>query len=388
MKKGKLVVALIVLAAAGVALAALTGRLGKPKLRLGVLLPFTGPDAAYGLGMRNSIRLAVDETNARGGVEGRKLELVEIDDASDPKKAQEAAERMVADPKMIAAVVNFDDECSLLSRVVFKDKLPTAVGGVINRSPLESGGDWEFRLIPDGWTLEIPSALYAWNTLGLRRFAWGNDETYFGKQVVRMFRAGLRGPAHRSIVDPAFRVARGTTDFKAAVDWALERNAEYVVYGGEPREAALYVKALRAGGYKGAFEAATHGLSQQFIEQAGPDAEGTLHTFAGLPPESFPEGKAYLDAYAAHHFAEPPTEFGILAYAEAQALISAMSQSLLTRASVAGAIKHEELATSLGKLRADYFASSYHQIAVYQVQRGRWVPIYTATDKDRPTAGD
>jgi branched-chain amino acid transport system substrate-binding protein len=386
--KAKLVVALIVLAAAGVAIAALSGHLGKPKLRVGMLLPFTGPDAAYGLGMRNSIRLAVDEANARGGIEGRQLELVELDDASDPKRAEAGALQLVADPKVIAAIVNFDDDCSLVSRGVFMDHLPTVVGAVIDRSPLENGGASEFRFIPDGSTLETPSALYAWNTLGLRRFVWGSDETYFGKEMVKMFRSGLKGPKHGDVLDPAFRVQRGATDFKPAVAWALERNAEYVLYGGEAREAALYVKALRAAGYKGAFEAATHGLSQEFIAQAGPNAEGAFHIFPGLPPESFPEGKAYLEAYAAHHFAEPPTEFGMLAYAEAQALISAIGQSLLTRASVAGALKHEELATSLGKIRADYFASSYHSIAIYQVQHGRWVPIYTATDKDRPRAGE
>ena len=56
--KAKLV--LLLLAVAAVAIAALTGSLRKSRLRVGVLLPFSGPNAAYGLGMRNSIRLAVE----------------------------------------------------------------------------------------------------------------------------------------------------------------------------------------------------------------------------------------------------------------------------------------------------------------------------------------
>jgi branched-chain amino acid transport system substrate-binding protein len=384
--KAKLALLLLALAVAAVAIAALTGSFRKSRLRVGVLLPFSGPNAAYGLGMRNSIRLAVEEANARGGVEGHKIELVELDDGSDRKKAEEGAKALIGDPKMLAAIVNYDDETGQTTRPIFMGELPTVIAGLIDRSPVENGGPGELRFLPDGFTLEQPLANYAWNTLGLRRFVWGSDETPFGIQMMRMLRQGLSALEHKKEFGVAYRIERGATDFKKQLDWAFEHNAEYVQFGGEPREAALFLKALRAAGYKGAFEAGLHSLSQEFIDLAGPDAEGTLHVFPSLPADSFPAGKTYLEAYAAHRFPEPPTEFGILAYAETQALISAISQSLLTRASVAGALHHEALVTSLGAVRADYVASSYHSIAVYRVEHGRWVPIYTATDKDRPPA--
>lgn len=384
--KAKLV--LLLLAVAAVAIAALTGSFRKSRLRVGVLLPFSGPNAAYGLAMRNSIRLAVEEANARGGVEGHKIELVELDDASDRKKAEEGAKALVSDPKMLAAIVNFDDDTAPTTRAIFMNQLPTVIAGLIDRTPIENGGPGELRFLPDGFTLEQPLANYAWNTLGLRRFVWGSDETSFGIQMMRMLRQGLGLLGHTKGAGVAYRIERGATDFKKQLDWTFEHNAEYVQFGGEPREAALFLKALRAAGYKGVFEAGLHTLSQEFIDQAGPDAEGTLRVFPGLPADSFPSGKAYLEAYANHHFQEPPTEFGIFAYAEAQALISAMGQSLLTRASIAGAMHHEALVTALGAVRADYLASSYHSIAIYRVEHGRWVPIYTATDKDRPPASD
>jgi branched-chain amino acid transport system substrate-binding protein len=53
---------------------------GKP-LRVGLIGPFTGPSADFGVPMLNGARLAVDEINAAGGFMGRLLELVVKDDS-------------------------------------------------------------------------------------------------------------------------------------------------------------------------------------------------------------------------------------------------------------------------------------------------------------------
>lgn len=65
-------------------------------IKLGMLVPLTGTESAFGESMRNGARLAVDELNRSGGVNGRELELVVIDDACDAVTAFEAAPRLVA----------------------------------------------------------------------------------------------------------------------------------------------------------------------------------------------------------------------------------------------------------------------------------------------------
>lgn len=70
-------------------------------LRIGIVGPFTGPSADFGVPLFNGIQLAVDEINAVGGYLGRKLEIVRKDDEGNPdvglKRSQELlAEKVVA----------------------------------------------------------------------------------------------------------------------------------------------------------------------------------------------------------------------------------------------------------------------------------------------------
>ncbi len=59
--------------------------------------PISGDQSATGTDMRNATRLAVDEANAKGGVEGRKLELKEADDRADPEVGKDVAKQAIDD---------------------------------------------------------------------------------------------------------------------------------------------------------------------------------------------------------------------------------------------------------------------------------------------------
>ncbi|WP_275413397.1 branched-chain amino acid ABC transporter substrate-binding protein [Streptomyces sp. SID8111] len=61
-----------------------------------MLTPLSGSSAAIGLYMRNGAQLAVDEINAKGGVDGRKLSLTVEDEACDPKTAAAGAAKLVS----------------------------------------------------------------------------------------------------------------------------------------------------------------------------------------------------------------------------------------------------------------------------------------------------
>src|SRR3989344_8626278 len=63
--------------------------------KIGVMLPLTGDGAAYGLPIRKSLQIAVDEINANGGVNGKKLEPVYQDSKCNPKDGNAAAQTLI-----------------------------------------------------------------------------------------------------------------------------------------------------------------------------------------------------------------------------------------------------------------------------------------------------
>ena len=379
--------------AVGVALAIALGAAafflrGPGALRVGVILPFTGPEAAYGLGMRNSIRLAVDEVNSRGGVQGRKVQLVELDDASDPTRAAAAATRLADDARVVAALVHYDHECFSATKLILKKaELPDIVAGVSTMEELEGGGlADEVRLLPYGKPQMKAAAAYAWEVLGARNFLYVREQSRLGLAMTGDFRNALSEvrKAPPATITRDLLIRQGDSDFSQALAEVAKDRPDYVLFGGHPREAALLLTRLREAGFTGWFQSATHVPAQEFIDIAKDKAEGALQVFHGVPAGDTPAGKAYLDAYAKHGFAEPPSLYGIFAYAEAQSLLGAMDKSFLTRPSISGALHHEEFPTALGPIRFNYLSSSYQTTAIYKVIQGRWVPIYTAKHERIP----
>ena len=74
-------------------------------LKIGVIGPFTGASADFGVPMFNGIQLAVDEINAVGGYLGRKLEIVRKDDQANPDVGLALSKELVADK--VAATIGF-----------------------------------------------------------------------------------------------------------------------------------------------------------------------------------------------------------------------------------------------------------------------------------------
>ena len=64
--------------------------------------PLTGPASWVGLGGRDGALLAIDEINAAGGVNGRKIKMVAYDDAGKPSEAEAVAKKMIDSDKVFA----------------------------------------------------------------------------------------------------------------------------------------------------------------------------------------------------------------------------------------------------------------------------------------------
>src|SRR5512135_1559384 len=84
----------------------------KKLVKLGFIGPLTGPNAAVGLGARNSADLAVRQANEKGNLPF-KLELVILDDASDPTTGVAAATKLCSDALVMAATTHFNSPVGL-----------------------------------------------------------------------------------------------------------------------------------------------------------------------------------------------------------------------------------------------------------------------------------
>src|SRR3954468_4842174 len=73
-------------------------------IKIGVSGPFTGGSAPMGVSMRDGVKLAVTEINAKGGVLGRKLELIERDDEAKNERGVQVTQELINKEKVVATV--------------------------------------------------------------------------------------------------------------------------------------------------------------------------------------------------------------------------------------------------------------------------------------------
>ncbi|MBP2668298.1 MAG: Extracellular ligand-binding receptor, partial [Deltaproteobacteria bacterium] len=90
------------LAAAGIALsvALCGGVMAAETIKVGVLLPLTGAQAKFGEIEKKSFEMAAEEINAKGGVNGRKIELLFEDDTGKPDVGRSGVEKLISREKV------------------------------------------------------------------------------------------------------------------------------------------------------------------------------------------------------------------------------------------------------------------------------------------------
>ncbi len=76
----------------------------RPVVKVGLVAPFEGRYRAIGYEAIYAARLAIREINAQGGLNGRRVELVALDDRGEPAQALEAARQLVLDPQVVAVI--------------------------------------------------------------------------------------------------------------------------------------------------------------------------------------------------------------------------------------------------------------------------------------------
>ena len=118
-------VALLVVAACGGASTSSSGTTTfKGTKKLGLSIAITGQSAIYGHAISQSVKLAVDDVNAKGGVNGYKIEADILDDATDVNKAVENAKQLILQDNVVGLIGQVTSaQCQATSPIAKQNKV-------------------------------------------------------------------------------------------------------------------------------------------------------------------------------------------------------------------------------------------------------------------------
>ena len=109
-------------------------------IKVGLISSLSGPVAIYGQTTYNGIKLAVEQLNAAGGINGNKIELIVEDDKGDPAEAVTAAKRLISEKKVVAILGPIiSTTCLAVAPIAQQNGVPMLIPTRTNTKITEAG---------------------------------------------------------------------------------------------------------------------------------------------------------------------------------------------------------------------------------------------------------
>jgi branched-chain amino acid transport system substrate-binding protein len=260
-------------AAASIA-APLWAQSAAPKsILLGQSAPFSGPAAQLGEQFKRGALLYFDRLNARGGVNGRTIELKSLDDGYEPDRCKANTERLIKDgvfalfgyigtPTSLAAL-----PLATTAQVPF---FAPFTGAQALREPFNRFA-FHVRASYFDETAEIVKQV---TSIGAKRIAVFHQNDSYGKAgldgVVRALKALNLEPAALGTVE------RNTVDVAAAVKTIVAAKPDAVVQISAYKSCAAFIREARKAGYGGSFYNVSFVGTKALADELGADARGVV----------------------------------------------------------------------------------------------------------------
>lgn len=114
---------------------------------IGLWSPLTGPTALLGTSERDGVEIAIDEINAAGGINGRKIRLIAYDDGGSPQEAQASVRRLIVQDQVFALIAGSTSGSTLpVLPLITRSKVPFIASISSNRRLLDPFNRYIFRV--------------------------------------------------------------------------------------------------------------------------------------------------------------------------------------------------------------------------------------------------
>ena len=308
----------------------------QPVIKIAAGVPLTGPLAKQGQEVANAVKLAAEEWNKKGGVLGKKIEVVEADDQGNPQVGVSAAEKVAADPAIVGAVWGITSvTCIPVSEVLERVNMVLISPGCTNPKVTDRGLKNTNRVCARDDDQGPAGAMFAVQDLKAKKIALIDD--------------GTTGP--RGVADEAEKTAKklgattlryvvrsGDKDFRAILA-TVPKDVNVIYASLWAPDAALIAKQLpdvglnvRLIGPDGQYEPV------DYIQASGGAAEGNYVTFLAPDLKKVPTAAAFVKAFEAKY--GPVSSYGPLAYEAANIILEAIKKvGKADRAAVRDAVR-------------------------------------------------
>ncbi len=296
------------------------------QIRVAAHGPMTGQYASFGEQLKRGAEMAVEDINAKGGVMGKKLELLIGDDACDPKQAVVIANKAVSD-KVVFVNGHFCSGSSIPASKVY------AESGVLQITPAstnpkltdERAGPGVFRTVGRDDAQGLFAGNYMAKTFKGKKVAIIHDKSAYGKGVADETQKAMNKAGLKEVMYEAYTA--GEKDYTALVSKMKAAGIDVVYLGGYHTEGGLIVRQMREQGLKAQFIGADALVTEELWKITGDAGEGILMTF-NPDPRKNPNAKDVVAKFKAKNY--DPEGYTLYTYAAMQVWAEAANKAKST----------------------------------------------------------
>jgi branched-chain amino acid transport system substrate-binding protein len=360
--------------AAGVAMpAVLRNALGQSNtLKIGMVLPVTGPAADSGKYQLTGAKIALDRVNKAGGVLSRQVELVTEDDQTTNPGAVLAFSKLAAQPDIVAFIGSIrSTQNHAMAPDILKTAKPVCFGGT-DPQLTKLGNPWLFRFRPNDSYSGRVIAAYGAETLGKKNWAVVHSTDAFGTSGGKALTEALGKFGAKVAIDQGY--PNQSQDFTAVV-LAIKQSGADVIgsYFTFENDLGIFARQLRQLGVTVPWVGSPSITTATAIKLAGPALYGTFGV-ADYAEESSPEAKEFAALYRKAANTEPDN-FGSWTYDAVGVLTAAINKAGSTDPNK---IRDAILATkgykgAEGEYNFDQYGDGLHGYNIVRNEKGKIV---------------
>ncbi len=301
----------------------------------------TGSDATFGLSTNKGIRMALDEVNNKGGIKGKKIKLITLDNQGKPEEAAQAVTRLISQNKVVAILGEVaSGRTRAAAPIAQAAKIPLITPASTNPAVTQVG-DYIFRVCFIDPFQGLVMAKFATENLKAKKAVILRDvKNDYSVGLADVFAAEFKKMGGEILIDLSYQA--GDIDFKAQLTQIRSKNPDVIFIPGYYTEVGLIAQQTRQLGIKAALLGGD-GWDSSKLHEIGKDAiNGAYYSNHYTTESTDPAVIDFIKKFK-EKYNETPDGLAALGYDAAMILVQAMER--------AGDTKPENIRNEIAKTK-------------------------------------
>ena len=340
-------------------------------IKVGIVLPLTGPQAKFGEIEKMSFHMALEEINAAGGINGRMLELIIEDDTGRPEVGRSVVEKLIAKDRVVMIGGGYSSSVTYaVAGVCQQNQMPFLVNTGSADKIATSGWDYIFRLNPP--VSEYAGAI---ETLLPQRIkpksvAILHENSLFGTKGANAFAKGCKKLGYKVVLKQGYE--HGGIDFRPVLIRVKQLNPDIVYMVSYIMDASLLMRQSKElkltpkmfiGGAAGF-------TLPEFVQNAGVASEKVISATLWHQVLPYPGAMDYYKKFVAR-FRKPTEYHGAEAYAACYVIADVLKRATsFINTDIKKALSETDMMTVFGPVKFISYGKMKNQnrLPTYVVQ--------------------